>query len=140
MPVVLDVSATLSWLLDDERDDLAIAMANAVVAEGAIVPGLWRLELRNALLTAERRRRLTQREVSDVLNDLQKMPIEIAASPTPADGEAELTLARTYGLSLYDAAYLDVAVRRAVPLMTRDELLAAAADDLKLRWHPAPSP
>ncbi len=137
MPVVLDVSATLSWLIDDERDTLAIAMANAVVTEGAIVPSLWRLELRNALLTAERRGRLTQPEIADLLNDLRDMPIEIAANSAPAGDEAELTLARTHGLSLYDAAYLDLAVRLKAPLMTRDHLLATAAGDLQLRWHPA---
>jgi predicted nucleic acid-binding protein len=137
MPVVLDVSATLSWLIDDERDTLAIAMANAVVTEGAIVPRLWRLELRSALLTAERRGRLTQPEIADLLNDLRDMPIAIAANSAPAGDEEELALARTYGLSLYDAAYLDLAVRLKAFLMTRDELLATAAGDLQLRWHPA---
>jgi predicted nucleic acid-binding protein len=136
MPVVLDVSSTLSWLFEDERDDLAIAMAEGVLERGAIVPGLWRLEVRNALLAAERRGRLTRTQVDDILGDLRNMPIEIAADASALEPESERTLARKYGLSVYDATYLDVAIRAAVPLMTRDAHLGRAAEDLQLRWQP----
>lgn len=133
MPVCLDASATLSWLFDDERDALATAMANAVLECGAIAPSHWRLDVRNALLSAERRRRLKAAEVDAMLRDLGALPIEIVAKWSGNEGE--LAYARAHRLSLYDAAYLDLAVRRNVPLMTRDESLGAA-DTLALRWAP----
>lgn len=136
MPVVLDVSATMSWLVEDERDSLAVAMAKGVLERGAVVPSLWRLELRNALLSAERRNRLTRDQVNGLLLDLRGLPIEIVGHASGLDDESELTLARKYDLSVYDAAYLDVAIRTAAPLMTRDAHLGAAAEDLQLRWRP----
>jgi predicted nucleic acid-binding protein len=136
VPVVLDVSAALSWLVVDERDDLAVAMAEAVIERGAIVPSLWRLELRNALLAAERRGRLSNGQVNDLLADLRSLPIEIVPSSPRIDDEWEITLARKYGLSVYHAAYLELAVRNAALLMTRDEALGASAEDLQLRWRP----
>jgi predicted nucleic acid-binding protein len=138
MPLVLDVSATLSWLIDDERDALSAAMAESIVERGAIVPTLWRLELRNALLAAERRGRLTSTQIDQLLRDVRQLPIEFVDALDAAD-ESELALARRYGLSVYDAAYLAVAVRTASTLMTRDALLESAADDLHLRWRPSAS-
>jgi predicted nucleic acid-binding protein len=138
MPVVLDVSATLSWLIADERDDEAIAMAEAVLTRSAIVPVLWRLELRNALLTAERRGRITVAQSDELVNDLRGLPIEISPDAFGLGDETELALARKYDLSVYDAAYLAIAVRNAAPLMTRDAQLGPAAEDLHLRWHPDP--
>jgi predicted nucleic acid-binding protein len=136
VPLVLDVSAALSWLVVDERDDLAVAMAEAVIERGAIVPSLWRLELRNALLAAERRGRLSNGQLNDLLADLRSLPIEVVPGLPRIDDELEITLARKYGLSVYDAAYLELAVRNAALLMTRDEALGASAEDLQLRWRP----
>ena len=136
MAVVLDASATLAWLFDDERDDGAIAMAEAILRDGAIVPALWRLELRNALLAAERRGRLTAKEVAEILADVRTLPIEVAEALPRSSTESELELARTHRLSVYDAAHLELAVRLGVPLMSRDASLNAAAADLGLRWQP----
>ncbi|HEU5479960.1 MAG TPA: type II toxin-antitoxin system VapC family toxin [Candidatus Tumulicola sp.] len=136
MAVVLDASATLAWLFDDERDDGAIAMAEAILRDGAIVPALWRLELRNALLAAERRGRLTAKEVAEILADVRTLPIEAAQALSRSSSESELELARTHRLSVYDAAHLELAVRLGVPLMSRDASLNAAAADLGLRWQP----
>ena len=137
MPVVLDVSATLSWLVEDERDSLAICMAETILDGGAIVPALWRWELRNALLVAERRGRLTSVELRELLDDLAGMPIRIDVRGSETSDESDLTLARRYSLTIYDAAYLDLASRTGFLLMTRDQHLSAAAKDLGLYWKPA---
>ena len=137
MPVSLDASATLSWLLQDERDDLSVRMAEAVLQVGAVVPPLWRLELRNALLAGERRGRLKASDVSAMLEDVAALPIEVVWEHAQGGDEAELALARTHGLSVYDAAYLELARRRSLPLMTRDDALGAAAGSIGLRWRPS---
>ena len=137
VPIVLDVSATMSWLVDDERDRLAIEMAETILNEGAIVPVLWRWELRNALLVAERRGRISATIVQELLSDVAGMPIRIDLRGSEMYDESDLTLARRYSLSIYDAAYLDLASRSGFPLMTRDLQLANAAKDLALRWQPS---
>jgi predicted nucleic acid-binding protein len=131
---VVDVSAVLSWLLEDERDDEAVAMGRAVAADGAVVPALWRWELQNALLVAERRKRIDRSTVREMLDDLRVFPISIDDFSPSAKFGAELELARRYGLSAYDAAYLELAQRRGLLLMTRDLGVTDAAVDLGLRW------
>ncbi len=136
MPLVLDASATLSWLLDDERDAIAIATLHAIRTSAAIVPGLWRWEIQNALLVAVRRGRITSEIVNELLADLDLLPIAIAHAPSMALGAGELTFARRYDMSAYDAAYLELSFRTGSPLITRDRRLSAAADDLGLLWSP----
>ncbi len=136
MPLVLDASATLSWLLDDERDAIAIATLHAIRKFEAIVPSLWRWEIQNALLVAERRGRITVELVNALLADLDRLPIGIANAPSLALGAGELTFARRYDVSAYDAAYLELSFRTGSPLITRDRRLSAAAGDLGLLWSP----
>ena len=92
--------------------------------DGAVVPSIWRYELLNALIVNERRGRLTARDVRQTLADLAEMRIEL-------DGDHDeallLRLARQYRLSAYDAAYLEVAVRRELPLASLDHHLVNAA-------------
>ncbi len=123
-PLALDVSVTLSWVLPDEKSGLAEAALAYVQHEGAVVPSLWWFELRNALVTAERRNRLTPVHTHQSLADIAYLPIEIDTAPAEI---AVLTLARTHILSIYDAAYLELALRRAAPLATLDRALLRAA-------------
>lgn len=132
---VVDVSAALSWLLEDERDAQASRMLHAVVALGAVVPNLWPLELHNALLSAERRKRLTSADVTAMLADVAALPISIERQEEPLRDESVLTLARRYGLTAYDAAYLHLSARTGFAIMTRDNALRAAASDLNLLWQ-----
>ena len=137
MPLVLDASATLSWLLDDERDDLAVATLHAIRRFKAIVPGLWRWEIQNALLVAERRGRIDVEIVNTLLADLDRLPIAVADPSRLALAAAELTFARRYDMSACDAAYLELSFRTGLPLITRDRKLSAAASDLGLLWSPS---
>jgi predicted nucleic acid-binding protein len=125
---VLDASVALAWTLPGEAHAApAAALLARLAEEAALVPSLWRLEVGNALLTAERRGRLRPERVAAAWRLLAELPIELDAE-TPARawaGTAEL--ARRHGLTLYDAAYLELAARRALPLATFDALLARAA-------------
>lgn len=134
MDVVLDASATLSWLFDDERDDRSRAMLDQLRSARAFVPALWRWEVQNALLISERRT-LAAEDAQRMLEDLQSLRIEIEAVRNEMLG-AEIALARRFSLTAYDAAYLDLAIRRDAPLMTRDAKLADAAKQMGLLWTP----
>ena len=131
---VLDASIALSWIFEDERDAVARASASAVLDAGAVVPPIWSYEVENALLMAERRGRLSSTDVSAKLRQLEALPIERdPCGPTLKFGSTA-ELARRLQLSVYDATYIDLALRRGLRLMTREKKLLDAADTLKIRW------
>jgi predicted nucleic acid-binding protein len=126
MPFILDASVTVSWAFPDEFHPVAARAEEILGASGesAIVPGLWWYEVRNALLVSEKRGRTTPDRTSIFLSSLASLPIVIAPRPEP---DSLLDLARTHGLSAYDAAYLALAIREHVPLASLDMRLMAAA-------------
>jgi predicted nucleic acid-binding protein len=130
LAVVLDVSIVLAWCFEDERTDDVLAVATLVENEGGVVPSIFGLELANGLLMAERRKRLTASDVTAHLDAIAAFPLEIDVEDVARAREAIIGLARSTGLTTYDAAYLDLAMRRAVPLATRDAKLASAAQAL----------
>jgi len=93
--------------------------------DNALVPSLWWFEIRNVLITNERRKRLTVEDSDAFLKLLEGFPIWTESDP---DEAAILGFARKYQLSVYDAAYLDVAHRNSLPLATLDKALRAAAE------------
>jgi predicted nucleic acid-binding protein len=123
--VVLDTSVTAAFCFADEATEATDALLQAVAATGAVVPCLWPFEIANVLVHAERRHRISAADVSRVLEILAGLPIEIEA-PTALPRGA-LDLARAHRLTVYDAAYLEVAMRRGLPLATLDEDLRKAA-------------
>lgn len=122
--IVIDNSVFLSWCLGDEDDAAAAHAMRRVVDEGGLVPRIWWYELRNALLMNERRGRLSLQQVSDTLDDSLDLGITI---DDEHDGSLLLDIARGHGLTVYDAAYLEVAFRRSLPLATLDRRLHEAA-------------
>jgi predicted nucleic acid-binding protein len=100
--------------------------------ETGVVPAIWPLEIANVLLVSERRNRLSQAESTRFLSLLDALPISLCERPVVAATRDAMALARTYKLSSYDAAYLELALRRGLPLATRDRALAAAAQALGL--------
>ena len=127
MPFVVDSSVTLAWLLPDEQYAGLDALADALGTAPAHAPPLWSLEVSNALVTAQRRKRITERELDKLLKIVDGLPIELDSAP-PADiGRAVLACARRFGLTTYDAAYLELAQRLSLPLATIDGPLADAA-------------
>lgn len=124
MAFVLDASVTVSWALEDEEDPVAITAQVMAATQTVYVPAIWWFEVRNVLLVNERRRRLTARDTSTFLNALGRAKLQVDQRPIEA---SVLALARTHRLTVYDAAYLELAMREALPLATLDHALAAAA-------------
>lgn len=127
MSIVLDASMTIAWLFDDERTPAAHDILRRVVADGAIVPSHWRLEVANVLRMAARRGRCDDDYVDRSLRRLERLAIETDEETDGRAWKATLDLAREQDLTLYDAAYLELAIRTANPLAACDRPLLAAA-------------
>ena len=125
--LVIDSSAALSWCFEDEASPESDALFEQVRDQGAVVPGLWHLEVANVLLQAERRGRITTGDVTMRLELIADLPIATDNETTARAWREILALARAEGLTTYDATYLELAIRRGFPLMTRDAALIAAA-------------
>ena len=124
MPFVVDASMTASWRLPDEQEELALACYQMLMTDEARVPPIWRFEVCNLLVMAERRNRIPSKYADTALRLLEDYPIVEDASSRP---EMILAIARSYSLSAYDAAYLELAQRTRFPLATLDNGLVRAA-------------
>jgi predicted nucleic acid-binding protein len=124
MAFVLDASVTLSWGLEDEDNAIADLASQRLNTEPARVPAIWWFEIRNVLLINERRQRISEQDTATFLRALSALSIEIDRAPA---GGAILALARSRRLTVYDASYLELALREALPLATLDRQLVAAA-------------
>jgi predicted nucleic acid-binding protein len=124
---VLDASMAVAWLFDDERTDGTDEALRRVVAESAIVPSPWRLEVANVLRNAVRRGRCDKEYVDRSIDRLRRLPITVDSETDDAAWEATRALARELGLTLYDAAYLEVARRLGLKLASCDHALLNAA-------------
>ena len=126
MSLVLDSSAALAWIYAEETTDAVRRVFEIVAEDGAFVPALWRLEVANSLTVAVRRRRIDVEFRNAALADLALL--DIATDPhTDAHGWTTiLHLADRFRLTLYDAAYLELAHRRSLPLASLDEELRGA--------------
>lgn len=124
---VLDCSLAVAWFFEDETSRYAQLVEESLPSAVAIVPSLWPLEVANALLMGERRKRATEVKVTAFLNLLAALPISVDDATAGRAWESSLQLARSHRLSVYDAAYLELSIRRQLPLATLDDHLAAAA-------------
>jgi predicted nucleic acid-binding protein len=134
--LVVDASAALSWSIADESDVEALALLRKVRSEGAIVPALWLFEMENGLRNALRRGRITEAEAQVIQAKLSRLPIRVVDSSERISFHGALALANRFDLSVYDAAYLDVALRYKGDLATRDRRLAEVAGQLGLARKP----
>jgi predicted nucleic acid-binding protein len=132
MTLVLDASLTLSWYFEDERTDDGDALLDRVAGSGAIVPGLWRYEVANGFLTAIRRKRIDSAYRDASLADLRLFPITVDSESEAVLWTATLRVADRFGLTIYDAAYVELADRRGLPLATRDRAMREAAGALTI--------
>lgn len=125
---VLDCSVTVAWLLEDERVPAADALLDRLEGGGeAVVPGLWRLELGNVLAGAERRGRIGATGIARCLGVLARLPVVTDPDTGERALREVLELARREYLTTYDASYLELAMRRGLPLATLDRSLGRAA-------------
>jgi predicted nucleic acid-binding protein len=125
--LVLDSSIALAWLLEDETTDIALGIRDGVLAGGAAIPALWHLEVGNVLLMAERRSRISRDFRLESLRDLGLLPLDVDTETTSHAWGRTLALAERHRLTLYDACYLELALRRNLPLATLDSELRSAA-------------
>ena len=127
MRFVLDCSVTMSWCFSDEVDDYGDAVLDLIAESEAVVPVIWPLEVSNVLLVAERRGRISEAQLVRLVELLGALPVSVDLTTSERAMGAILALARGHGLSAYDAAYLELAMREGVPIASRDEQLTTAA-------------
>ena len=124
MAFVLDASVAACWAFPDEQDSRADAALTRIRSEDGVVPSLWWFEIRNILVVNERRKRITAVATNSFLRELSRLRIRVDREP---EETAVMRLARAYRLSVYDASYLELALREATPVASLDAELAAAA-------------
>lgn len=124
---VLDCSVAMAWCFDDEATPYTDGVRDRLAEMRAVVPAIWPLEVANATLVGERRTRLDEARSTRFFGLLGGLPI-VVDDETGGNAFGEIVhLARAYQLSAYDAAYLELAIRRGLPLATLDDGLKAAA-------------
>lgn len=132
MTLVLDASVALGWYFEDEVSAAGDAVMDQVAQAGAVVPALWRYEVANAFQTAIRRNRIDHAYRDASLAELRLLPITVDRAGDEVAWTAMLGFADRFGLTMYDAAYLELAHRRGLPLASGDHALCAAAAALTI--------
>jgi predicted nucleic acid-binding protein len=134
MAFVLDASVTVSWFLPDEEHRDALDAWRRSADEEVHVPLHWWFEVRNTMLMGERRNRISEHMTTHSLNRLSLLPITVEPRPDEAD---VLDVARRWRLTFYDATYLELARRKALPLATLDRelIVAARSEGVELVGH-----
>jgi predicted nucleic acid-binding protein len=128
---VLDASVAASWCFADEATPSGEALRESMTERKAVVPTLWHAECANLLLVAERRKRITPERCAELLDLFDILPVETVDESDRMRGPV-LRLARAHRLTIYDAAYLDLAIQRGIELATRDGDLRRAARRAKV--------
>jgi predicted nucleic acid-binding protein len=121
---VVDASAAAAWFFEDETTPWSESLLEATRQGGVWAPGLWPLEICNLLLMAQRRQRISSAQRMALLAAAAALPVRLERAPLPLR-EVDALAAR-HQLTAYDAAYLELALRRGLPLATRDERLLHA--------------
>lgn len=127
MSLVIDSSITVAWYFPDESNEATDGVMSTVANSGAVVPAHWRAEIANAFLMAVRRKRIDAAYRSQCLVELTQFKIAPDLDSGAQMWSATVQLAELYNLTAYDAAYLELAQRRRLPLATLDAALARAA-------------
>ena len=133
--LVLDASTPLGWMLDRPIPASASQTRNLIIAGATpIVPALWIHEVSNAIVMAERRKRLNSGQVAALVSDFEKFLQIVEFDPMAVRASALIATAQRTHLTVYDATYLELASRRRVPLATLDDKLrhVARRDGLEL--------
>ena len=130
--LILDCSIVMAWCFDDESTPGTNQIQDRMANEAAVVPGLWYLEITNVLAMAEKRKRITPQGSQQFLQLLSILDIQVDDDAPRRAFDHLLPLCRTHGLTSYDAAYLDLSIRRQIPLATLDDALRKAATTLGL--------
>ncbi len=128
--LVLDCSMTMAWCFADEGTPETAAIQDRLASEAAVVPAHWFLEVVNVLTMAEKRRRISPDDASQFLQMLSVLDIQVDDEVSRRAFDHILPLCRSHGLTSYDAAYLDLVIRRQLPLASLDDALRQAVTSL----------
>ena len=126
--MVVDSSVALTWCFEDEQTAASLALLEQIVENGAVAPSLWPLEVLNALIMAERRKRVDAAQRQRLTGFLRDLPIVLDDETAAQAWSATVQMAERHRLTVYDAAYLELAQRRGLPLASLDQELRAAAE------------
>ena len=127
-PFVLDASVALSLVFEDEISPYSDAVAETLKRGHAVVPVVWPLEIANAILTAVRRGRIPETDAPLLIGSMGRLRVTIDRGIAPEFlAQTTLTVGLAHRLSAYDASYLELAMRRGLPLATQDQKLIQAA-------------
>jgi predicted nucleic acid-binding protein len=132
---VVDSSVAMAWCFLDQAMPSTKKLLERMGDETALVPGLWFIELTNVLFLAEKKARIDGNKVSEFITLVQSFNLEVDQEASGRAFSDVLPLCRTHQLTSYDAIYLDLAVRRKLPLATLDEPLRRAAKKVGVKLH-----
>ena len=135
--LVLDNSVVMSWCFHNGDDSYVDAVLDRTTEFGAVVPSIWPLEVANVLLVAERRKLLQEADSFRFVRLLVKLPIRVDYQSPDNVLKDVLWLARTQGLSSYDASYLNLAMKKGLPLATLDKQLRKAVKAVSVKLFEA---
>lgn len=127
---VLDCSITMAWCFEDESDDYTDGVLEDLKEATAVVPAIWPLEVANVLLLAKKNKRITEVQAASFIDALSALPIVVDQSTTSRAMHSIFVLAGQSDLTIYDAAYLELAIREEIPLLTLDKGVIKAAKKL----------
>ncbi len=124
---VVDNSVVMSWCFKDETNNYADIVLNRLTESTAVVPSIWPLEVVNVLLVAERQKRFSESDSIRFITLLSQLPIVVEYERPDMMMKELLALARANSLSSYGASYLDLAMRKGLPIATLSNKLIEAA-------------
>jgi len=125
--IVVDASASLGWSFLDQQTPTLLELARRVIDHGACVPQLWPIEVAAVVVRTHRRGKISQRERDAILSKLAALDVEVDEETAGRLWRATVDLAVKHGLSVYDATYLELALRKQLPFATLDDKLIVAA-------------
>jgi predicted nucleic acid-binding protein len=127
--LVLDASVCLSWLFPDEENEWSKAVIQRLRGESqlVLVPAHWLVEVSNGLVVGSRRKRIRAEQIPLFWDELATLPVEMEPALTLTEAKRVVALSEKHSLTVYDATYLDLALRRDIPLGTLDRELIRAA-------------
>lgn len=129
---VLDCSITMAWCFEDESNEYTDVILENLTNKTALVPTIWPLEMANVLLLSKKKKRITEVQAASFIDALSSLPIVVDQSTSSRAMHSIFVLAGKLGLTIYDAAYLELALRERIPLLTLNNALIKAAKILNI--------
>lgn len=129
---VIDNSVVMAWCFEDESNAYTDGIQEMLIDHKALVPAIWPLEVANVLLVAERKKRISKANSGHFIALLSQLPITVEPTEPDRIFHETFALARQYLLSSYDASYLELAIRKGLPIASQDKAIIRAAKSIQL--------